>query len=71
MSPIIVTTVRNLLSIRDSALADLQANNFRNPDSDWVNDRIKDVSYVNNSIERIATAHSLTPPALITACQPK
>jgi hypothetical protein len=69
LNPTIITTVRNILEIRTSAFADLEAGQWRNPDSTWIKDRIKDISYANRTIERLAAAHSLTPLDLIAACQ--
>jgi hypothetical protein len=69
MNPTVIKTVQTLIEVRDSAFADLEAGQRRNPDSTWIKDRIKDISYANRTIERLAAAHSLTPLDLIAACQ--
>jgi hypothetical protein len=65
INPRQLRTVYGLLQIRKSALADLAAMPDHKIGTDWHQDRVRDVTSVNISIERFATLNNVDPSELI------
>lgn len=69
MNAKMIETVRRILEIRDSAIADLNAAGPSKRASDWARDRIADVNYANRQIQAIADRIGMGPASLVAACR--
>ena len=64
LTPRQVADVRSLLRMRETALADLRGTN---PDRQFAEDRIADVTFANGAIERLAGRLGVEPAEVIAA----
>jgi hypothetical protein len=64
-----IETVRRILEIRDSAIADLNAAGPSKMAHQWAADRLADVNYANRQIQAIADRIGVGPASLVAACR--
>jgi hypothetical protein len=69
ISPTLKATVRELLAMRDSALADIAgAGPVRPGQAEWLADRVSDIAFANNKIGKYAAYMGLRPADFIAQC---